>query len=187
MLFRRGALRFSASHHRWSAAAPTRPRFTGPETHSGTECVCGLPVCVPSLCPALYAGGWATAPGDALAPYQGSSSAVISAALELANFQAGESLVDVGAGDGRILAAALAAGAGKATGFELQPDVHALGCAALDAALGAATARRKQATLLLGDVREHSLPQGVDVLTMFLLPVGLAALECWLSKQLEVA
>ena len=94
--------------------------------------------------------------------------------------------MDVGAGDGRILIAALAAGAGKATGFELQPEVHALGCAALDVALGAGTARRKQATLLLGDVREQSLPQeGVDVLTLFLVPEGLAALECWLSKQLE--
>ena len=157
----------------------------------GSECICGLPACLPALCPALYAGGWSAPPaGDSLlAPYQGSAPACVAAAFELARLRPGESLLDIGAGDGRIMAAALAAGAARVTGYELQPEVHALGEAALDAALGGpSTALRARASLLLGDVREQRLPRaGVDVITLFLLPKGLALLAPWLAGQLEPA
>ena len=157
----------------------------------GCECICGLPACLPALCPALYAGGWSAPAGDALlAPYQGSAPACVAAAFELARLRPGESLLDIGAGDGRIMAAALAAGAAHVTGYELQPDVHALGEAALDAALGGrGAALRARASLLLGDVREKRLPRAgdVDVITLFLLPKGLALLAPWLAGQLEPA
>jgi hypothetical protein len=54
----------------------------------------------------------------------------VRAMLDLARLRSGETFVDIGAGDGRVLLeAVLTYDAGRAVGFELDPAVHAIGLA----------------------------------------------------------
>lgn len=62
---------------------------------------------------------------NSLAPYVPTPEAVVEAALDLAELQAGEWLLDPAAGDGRVLAAALKRGA-EVVGHETNPERFAL-------------------------------------------------------------
>jgi tRNA A58 N-methylase Trm61 len=58
-----------------------------------------------------------------LAPYVPVPPKVGRALFDLAQLRPGESVVDLGCGDGRLLQMAIESGAGRATGFELDEDL----------------------------------------------------------------
>jgi len=62
-------------------------------------------------------------PADNLAPYIPSPQIVVDRMLELARIRPGETLYDLGSGDGRILITAAQKFRAKAVGIELSPDL----------------------------------------------------------------
>jgi hypothetical protein len=114
--------------------------------------------------------------GDAsasLAPFAGTPEGTVACMLSLAALQPGETLLDLGAGDGRVMLAALAWGARHVTGWELDADV----CAVAQAALAQRDAGAAHARLVCGDCRDAGGDcAAADVVTLFLLPEGIAAL-----------
>lgn len=104
--------------------------------------------------------------GDAPAldvPYATTRPEAVAAMLDLGAVEAGDRVLDLGTGDGRILLAAAARGAGG-VGVDIDP--------ALVAAANATAASRgltDQVSFRVQDLFETPL-EGVDVVTMFLLP-----------------
>ncbi len=129
-------------------------------------------------------GALFTPDARSLAPYQGTPEEVTATLLTLAQLQPGETLVDLGAGDGRVLLHAVERfDAGAAVGYELDPVVHALGVAHVAARLEAAPHLASRVSLRLGDARGAQLA-GAHVVAMYLLPEGHAALKTHLETQL---
>lgn len=95
--------------------------------------------------------------------------------LALAALRPGETLLDLGCGDGRVLRAALAWGAGSVTGWELDSTL----CDEARAALARDTrATAQTARVVCGDCRDAGGDvAAADVVTLFLLPEGLEALS----------
>jgi SAM-dependent methyltransferase len=147
------------------------------------DCICGLMVCVPS-CPASHMLDWA-APSNAdtvavLAPYQGSPWANIDAMLDSAGFKPGDRVLDLGAGDARVLIRAIQRGASIVEGWELSSDVHAVGVQHISASFGGKFDDCDEVRYFLGDARSAK-PFEFDIVTMFLLPYGLSVLGSWLQ------
>jgi SAM-dependent methyltransferase len=90
------------------------------------------------------------------------SDAMVEAMLDIASVKAGDSLIDLGSGDGRTVIAASKRGA-TAVGFEFNPDMVAL------SRKRAAAANASRATFVQGDLFEADLSKAT-VITMFLLP-----------------
>ena len=86
---------------------------------------------------------------------------VVEAMLNMASVKAGDKLVDLGAGDGRIAIAAAKRGA-DATGIEFNPDMVAL--SQRNAARAGANAKFIQGDIFASDFSD------ADVVTMYLLP-----------------
>ncbi len=87
---------------------------------------------------------------------------IVEALLDMANVKAGDKLVDLGAGDGRIAIAAAKRGA-NATGIEYNPDMVAL------SKRNAAQAGVTKAQFVQGDIFQSDFSDA-DVVTMYLLP-----------------
>ena len=92
-------------------------------------------------------------------------------------------MLDLGAGDGRVLIRAIQRGASRAEGWELHEAAYQVGRAHLEKAFAADPAAATKCRLLWGDARA-SQPQNFDIVTLFLLPRGLVILEPWLKTQL---
>jgi hypothetical protein len=107
-----------------------------------------------------------------LAPYLGSGWGDTDDILDRIGFTAGQSLMDVGAGDGRVLLQAAHRGASAARGFELNEDVFLLGRDHL-ASCGQELGGR--CTLVHGDGLQTDFA-AFDVVFAFLLPRGLEML-----------
>jgi predicted RNA methylase len=108
-----------------------------------------------------------------LAPFAGTPEGTVACMLSLAALHPGETLLDLGAGDGRVMLAALAWGARHVTGWELDAEV----CALAEAALAQRGGGAAQARLVCGDCRDAGDDcSNADVVTLFLLPEGIAAL-----------
>jgi predicted RNA methylase len=103
--------------------------------------------------------------------------------LDLAGFQAGASILDIGCGDGRILIRGIQRGARSATGYELDSNVYKLACAHVSAALGKHDQSRVQ--IIEGDARNAEL-SSVDLITMYLIPKGLRLMEEHLDEQIQL-
>jgi len=88
---------------------------------------------------------------------------IVEAMLDMAGVKAGDKLVDLGAGDGRIAIAAAKRGA-SATGIEYNPDMVAL------SQRNAAKAGVSNARFVQGDIFQSDFSDA-DVVTMYLLPV----------------
>ena len=98
--------------------------------------------------------------------------AMINIAAPAANFR----LLDLGCGDGRILIRALTHhSCAAAVGVEASLDIKQLADAHVTASLE--PERRRQFKVVLGDALDEAISLAeFDVVTMFLLPVGLAAI-----------
>ena len=88
---------------------------------------------------------------------------IVEAMLDMASVKAGDKLVDLGAGDGRIAIAAAKRGA-TATGIEYNPDMVAL------SQRNATKAGVTNARFIQGDIFQSDFTDA-DVVTMYLLPV----------------
>ena len=106
----------------------------------------------------------------------------IERALDLADLQPGEHLVDLGCGDGRVLRAAARRGA-RVTGVELDADLAAKARALLDAD-GAHAPDGSPATVLEADLTTVDLDDA-DVVFAYLSPATLQRLRPRLAAQLR--
>ncbi|MEO8052456.1 MAG: methyltransferase domain-containing protein [Acidobacteriota bacterium] len=97
-----------------------------------------------------------------LAPYVASPTQVVDRMLELANIKPGETVFDLGAGDGRVLIAAVEKYKAKAVGVEISPGLVAKATANIEK-----EGLADQAKVIQGDVLEADLT-GADVVFLYL-------------------
>src|SRR5438876_1226818 len=97
-----------------------------------------------------------------LAPYVASPSRVVELMLEMAKIKPGETVYDLGSGDGRIVVAAAGKYKAKAIGVEISPKLVAAATTEIEKA-----GLTGQARVLQGDVLQADL-SGADVVTMYL-------------------
>jgi len=97
-----------------------------------------------------------------LAPYVASPAHVVDLMLEMAKVKPGETVYDLGSGDGRIVIAAAGKYKAKAVGVEISPKLVASATAEIERAGLSADARVMQ-----GDVLQTDFT-GADVVTMYL-------------------
>jgi cyclopropane fatty-acyl-phospholipid synthase-like methyltransferase len=97
-----------------------------------------------------------------LAPFVASSVKIVDRMLELAHLKPGETLYDLGCGDGRILVSAAGKYKVKAVGVEISPKLVAEAQKNIDVA-----GLSDQASVIKGDLLETDL-SGADVVTIYL-------------------
>ena len=97
-----------------------------------------------------------------LAPYVASPAKVVDRMLELANIRPGETVFDLGCGDGRILIEAAQRYKAKAVGIEISPKIAAEARTKVKKAGLAQTVQVKEGDLLQADLT------GADVVTIYL-------------------
>ena len=97
-----------------------------------------------------------------LAPYVSSPARIVDRMLELANIKPGETVYDLGCGDGRILIAAVENYKAKAVGVEIAPKLVAQARARIKKEGIATSARVIEGDLLTTDLT------GADVVTLYL-------------------
>jgi len=114
-----------------------------------------------------------------LAPYVSSPVAVVDRMLEMANMKPGETLYDLGCGDGRVLISAVQKYHVKAVGVEISPKIVAKAQASIRKA-GLET----QATVLQGNLLDTDLT-GADVVIIYLSTPLNAQLRPRLEKYLK--
>jgi predicted RNA methylase len=100
--------------------------------------------------------------GNKLAPYVASPARVVDLMLEMAKIKPGETVYDLGSGDGRIVIAAAEKYKAKAVGVEISPKLVASATAEIERAGLAGQARVMQGDVLKTDFT------GADVVTMYL-------------------
>jgi cyclopropane fatty-acyl-phospholipid synthase-like methyltransferase len=114
-----------------------------------------------------------------LAPYVASPTRVVDRMLELANIKPGETVYDLGCGDGRILIAAVEKFKARAVGVEIAPKVVAQARARIQKeGIGG------QARVIEGDLLETDL-SGADVVTIYLTTSFNEQLRPRLEKYLK--
>jgi cyclopropane fatty-acyl-phospholipid synthase-like methyltransferase len=132
-------------------------------------------VCVALALPAFSQPKYASK----LAPYVASPVRVVDLMLDIAKVKPGETVIDLGSGDGRILIAAVERFKAKAIGVEISPKL-------------VAQARQRiqregitdMARVIEGDVMQADL-SGADVVTMYLESKTNADLRPRLEKMLK--
>ncbi len=97
-----------------------------------------------------------------LAPYVASPARVVDLMLEMAKIKPGETVYDLGSGDGRIVIAAAGKYKAKAVGVEISPKLVASATADIERAK-----LSDQARVVQGDVLKTDFT-GADVVTMYL-------------------
>lgn len=112
-----------------------------------------------------------------LAPFVPTPTPVVRKMIELADIQPKEHVVDLGAGDGRLLFAAVDAAAGvTATGYETHPERYE--------ALRKACEDHQGAAVVPADIRTAALGDA-DVVFLYLLPSSNAELKPKLLKEMK--
>ena len=114
-----------------------------------------------------------------LAPYVASPARVVDLMLEMAKIKPGETVYDLGSGDGRIVVAAAGRYKAKAVGVEISPKLVAAATAEIEKAGLSSQARVVQGDVLLADLT------GADVVTMYLETQLNAKLKPRLEKFLK--
>jgi hypothetical protein len=145
-------------------------------------CICGLLACNPQRCPAQNYNEWETESSASkvhLAPYLASDWSSTEAILERVGFRPGQKLLDVGAGDGRVLLQAAHRGASFAQGFELNGDVFLLG---RDHIASGVRPSWGPVELVHGDGLAGADFSSFDIIFAFLVPQGLKLL----GRQLQI-
>jgi len=116
-----------------------------------------------SLWSALGAGAQSRTYSNKLAPYVSSPVRVVDRMLELANIKPGETVYDLGSGDGRVLIAAVEKYKARAVGIEISPKLVAEASAHIEK-LGLSD----QARVIQGDVLRADLSRA-DVVIIYLV------------------
>ncbi|HVW07673.1 MAG TPA: class I SAM-dependent methyltransferase [Bryobacteraceae bacterium] len=140
----------------------------------------GLPVAITAA--ALFAppaGAQRYTDPDTLAPSYPSPQAVVDRMLALADIKPGETVYDLGCGDGRIVITAATKFAAKAVGVEIRRDIYEA-TAAHVAKLGLAD----QVRIVHGDALKTNLAPA-DVVTLYLLTSSNERLRPVLEAQLK--
>jgi len=114
-----------------------------------------------------------------LAPYVGTPVRVMDRMLELANIKPGDTVYDLGCGDGRIVIAAALRYKAKAVGVEISPKLAADATSAIQKA-----GLQGRARIIQGDLLEADL-SGADVVTIYLATQLNAQLRPRLEKYLH--
>jgi protein-L-isoaspartate O-methyltransferase len=114
-----------------------------------------------------------------LAPYVSSPQPIVTKILELAGLKQGETLFDLGCGDGRIVATAAKEFGAKAVGVELNPALVKRARQAVES-LGL----QQQAQIIQGDMMAVDL-SAADVVTLYLLTEANEQLRPKLEKELK--
>ena len=114
-----------------------------------------------------------------LAPYVASPARVVDLMLEMAKIKPGETVYDLGSGDGRIVVAAAGKYKAKAVGVEISPKLVASATAEIEKA-----GLTGQARVVQGDVLQTDFT-GADVVTMYLETELNAKLRPRLEKFLK--
>jgi len=114
-----------------------------------------------------------------LAPYVASPAKVVDLMLEMAKIKPGETVFDLGSGDGRIVVAAAGKYKAKAVGVEISPKLVAAATAEIEKA-----GLTSQARVMQGDVLETDFT-GAYVVTMYLETELNAKLKPRLEKFLK--
>ena len=114
-----------------------------------------------------------------LAPYVASPAHVVQRMLEMANIKPGETLYDLGCGDGRILIAAVQKYRVKAVGVEISPKLVAKATASIRKA-----GLESQARVIQGDLLNVDF-SGADVVTIYLATPLNERLRPQLEKYLK--
>jgi predicted RNA methylase len=114
-----------------------------------------------------------------LAPYVASPARVVDLMLEMAKIKPGETVYDLGSGDGRIVIAAAEKYKAKAVGIEISPKLVASATAEIERAGLSSGAR-----VIQGDVLQTDFT-GADVVTMYLETKLNAELRPRLEKFLK--
>ena len=114
-----------------------------------------------------------------LAPYVASPARVVDLMLEMARIKPGETVYDLGSGDGRIVIAAAGKYKAKAVGVEISPKLVASATAEIERA-GLST----DARVVQGDVLQTDFT-GADVVTLYLETKLNAELRPRLEKFLK--
>ena len=124
---------------------------------------------------------WAQDPrfSNKLAPYVGTPARVMDRMLALANIKPGDTVYDLGCGDGRIVIAAALHYKAKAVGVEISPKLAAQATSAIEKA--GLTGR---AHIIQGDLLQVDLT-GADVVTIYLATQLNAELRPRLEKYLH--
>ena len=117
--------------------------------------------------------------GNKLSPYVASPVRVVDRMLEIANIKPGETLYDLGCGDGRILIAAAEKYKAKAIGVEISPKLVATANSRIEKA-----GLEGQARVIQGDLLDVDLT-GADVVTIYLATQLNAQLRPRLEKFLK--
>jgi len=114
-----------------------------------------------------------------LAPYVASPARVVDRMLQMAKVKPGETLYDLGCGDGRILIAAVEKYKVKAVGVEISPKLAARATASIEKA-----GLESQARVIQGDLLSVDFT-GADVVTIYLESQLNAQLRPLLEKYLK--
>ncbi len=114
-----------------------------------------------------------------LAPDVPSPQIIVDRMLELANLKAGETVYDLGCGDGRVLVTAVDRFHAKAVGVELSDRVYKRAIARM-ASLGL----QNQVKIIHGDLLETDLSPA-DVVTIYLMTTSNESLRPRLEKYLK--
>jgi SAM-dependent methyltransferase len=126
----------------------------------------------------LFAQG--TSPyANSLAPYIPSPQIIVERMLELATVQPGETVYDLGSGDGRVLITAVQQFHARAVGVEIVPEIARKASDRI-ARLGL----QNQARVIQGDIRDADL-SGADVVTMYMTTDTNDLLRPKLEKSLK--
>lgn len=113
------------------------------------------------------------------APWARTSVATVDRMLRMAGLRAGQTVVDLGAGDGRIVALAARRFGARAVGVEIDP-IRCLIANMVIRTLGL----RRRARVVHGNMFEFDLAQA-DVVTLYLLPGTNERIQPYLSEQLR--
>ncbi|MBM3814480.1 MAG: methyltransferase domain-containing protein [Acidimicrobiia bacterium] len=134
-------------------------------------------IILPALCAAILAAQ--TPPANRLAPPVPSPQNVVEKMLEVANLKPGETLYDLGSGDGRVLVTAAQQFGAKAFGVEISPEqVHASNVKIRRLKL------EESCKVIEGDLLKVDLSQA-DVVTIYLLTASNDLIRPNLEKYLK--
>jgi ubiquinone/menaquinone biosynthesis C-methylase UbiE len=116
---------------------------------------------------------------EKLAPYYPTPAFIVEKMLKLGELKEGESMIDLGSGDGRIVIMAAQEFGASATGIEIDPDLVKQSRLRIEKMNLSANAK-----IIEGDILQQDY-SSADLLTVYLLPTSNDKVRPLLEKQLK--